>query len=118
MAEAVEPVERGAVLVVRAWTVENVADVKDPAQIVRVHISKEEPEPPLLPRAVRRVAERGEREGPWRGWRRLMTTSRAPGGPSDRRKTSQGNQGDSANARRVHSEDCLRSGVRPIDRGQ
>ena len=118
MAQAVEPVERGVVLVVRAWAVENVPDVKNPAQIVRVHISKEEPEPPLLPRVVRRVAERGEREGPWQGRRRRMTRSRAPGGRGDRRNTGHGKEGDLANAVRGHPEDCLRSGVRPIDRGQ
>src|SRR6188474_415561 len=62
MAEAVEPIERGAVMVVRARPVEDVADVDDPTEIVRVHIPEGESEPPLLPPVVRRVAEGSERE--------------------------------------------------------
>ena len=81
MAEAIQPVERGAVMVISAGTVENVADVNDPAQIVRVHVPQEQPEPPLLPPVVRRVAEGGEREGPQRICYRRGNT---PSGPEGR----------------------------------
>jgi hypothetical protein len=68
MAKAIEPVERGAVMAIGAGTVENVADVKDPAQLVRVHISQQQPEPPLLPPVIWRVTEGGKREGALRNW--------------------------------------------------
>ena len=99
MPESVEPVERGAVMVVRAGAFENVADVDDPTEIVRVHISEDELEPPLLPPVVRRVAEGGEREGSLRVWCRRRNTPRGPDGRCDHRNTGEDKGGWSAQRR-------------------
>ena len=106
MAKSIEPVERGAVLNIRAGAIENVADVEDQVQIMRVHVSQEQLEPPLLPAVVRRVAEGAEREGSLRTCYRRRTAPRAPDGCGcNHSNTREDERGSSAPAAAMHRGD-------------
>ena len=63
MSQAVEPTEASLVVRVGAGTPEDVADVHDGSEVVRIELAQDETELEVLPRIVRGVPQDGEREG-------------------------------------------------------